>query len=411
MWRVLFTVSGGYGHLHPLVPLAGALRRAGHDVAFAAGPGLQPLIEASGFPVFPAGINRETDPEYQQIQAQLRARPLNLAAELFTYPRLFCGVGTRLRLPGLVALARAWQPDLLIREAGEYSAVIAAEHLGLPHAVVAFAAALPSMAVFEREAAAYLDPIRARWGLAPDPAMRAPYRYLYLAYSPPTFSLHEVGMEGRAAPIPQTTHFLRPEVFDQAGPEGLPAWMEQLPPQPTVYLTLGTEVNKEPDLYPRVLQTLIAGLRDAPINLIVTLGRDKDPADFGPQPANVHIERYLPQSLLLPRCDLMVMHGGSNSLLAALDLGLPVVVVPLIADQFFNAHVTERLGLGPVIRLEQLTPAQIRTAVNEALANPRYRQTAQRLQAEMHAQPGQQHAVELVERLAATRDPVLNSTL
>ena len=140
-------------------------------------------------------------------------------------------------------------------------------------------------------------------------------------------------------------------------------------------------MNKEPDLYPGVLQTIIAGLRDLPMNLIVTLGRDKDPADFGPQPANVHIERYIPQSLLLPHCDLMVMHGGSNSLLAALDVGLPMVVVPLIADQFFNAEVMENLRLGKVVQTwrlgnqdvwnwAQLTPASVRAAVEEVLAQP-----------------------------------------
>ena len=160
-----------------------------------------------------------------------------------------------------------------------------------------------------------------------------------------------------------------------------------------------------------MLQTIIAGLRDAPINLIVTLGRDKDPADFGPQPANVHIERYIPQSLLLPHCDLMVMHGGSNSLLAALDVGLPLVVVPLIADQFFNAEVTQRLRLGQVVRTRATDPGRIRAAVDEVLANPLYRQTAARLQAEMHALPDQQYAVALVEQVAATHAPVLNHSL
>jgi MGT family glycosyltransferase len=190
-------------------------------------------------------------------------------------------------------------------------------------------------------------------------------------------------------------------VFVPAGEDRLPAWVTRLPEQPTVYVTLGTEVNKEPDLYPSVLQTIIAGLRDAPINLIVTLGRDKDPADFGPQPANVHIERYIPQSLLLPHCDLMVMHGGSNSLLAALDIGLPLVVVPLIADQFFNARIVQRLRLGQVVQREELTPARIGAAVAEVLADPVVRQTAGRLRAEMHALPGQPYAVELVERVVA----------
>jgi UDP:flavonoid glycosyltransferase YjiC (YdhE family) len=325
---------------------------------------------------------------------------------LFAYPRLFCGIASRVRTPDLVAIARTWQPDMLIREAGEYAAVIAAEHLGLPHATVSYAAALKSLAIFEQDAAAYLDPIRQDWGLAPDPDLTSLYRYLYLAYSPPGFTLQDVGRSGRINAIPPTTHFIRQEFFDRAGDERLPDWVAELPAQPTIYVTLGTEVNKEPEFYPSVLQTIVAGLRDAPVNLIVTLGREKDPADFGPQPANVHIERYVPQSLLLPHCDLMVMHGGSNSLLAALDIGLPMVVVPLIADQFFNAHIVHNLGLGQVVQSGQLTPASVRAAADEVLNNPAYREAVGRLQAEMQALPDQHYAVELIESVAATREPL-----
>lgn len=405
--RFLFSTTGGYGHWHPLVPLARALQQAGHTVAFAVRPARQSLLEAAGFTVLPVGGDDLTgDPVYQQVKARLQTMPMGLAAELFSYPWLFGGIPARVRTPELVAIARAWQPHMVIREAGEYSALVAAEYLALPHATVAFAAALRSMARFEHDIATHLDPVRRSWGLPPDPHLTALYRYLYLSYSPPTFSLHPVGGPDGAGPIPATTHFIRPEFFDQAGPDALPDWFAQLPAQPTVYATLGTEANKEPELYPSVLQTIIAGLRDAPINLIVTLGRDKDPADFGPQPANVHIERYIPQSVLLPRCDLLVMHGGSNSLLAALDVGLPLVVVPLIADQFFNAHVTQSVGLGQVVPRDHLTPATVRAAVDTVLAEPRYRQTARRLQAEMHALPDQQHAVALVERVAAGHEPI-----
>ncbi len=400
--RFLFSTTSGAGHFHPLVPLAQALQAAGHAVAFAARVGLRPQVEAAGFAFFPVGSDRASDPAYQAFKAEQARLPLSLASELFSYPRLFCGIAGRLMVPGLVAVGRSWQPDMLIREAGEYSAVIAAEHLGVPHATVAFTAALQGMAQFEREAAAQLDPLRRQWGLAPDPGLTALYRYLYLAYSPPSFSRQAVaGGSVEPAALPATTQFIRPQFFDGAGPEDLPTWVTQLPARPTVYVTLGTEVNTEPELYPSVLQTIIAGLRDAPINLIVTLGRTGDPADFGPQPAHVHIERYIPQSLLLRHCDLMVMHGGSNSLLAALDCGLPLVVVPLIADQFFNAEIAQRLDLGQVIQREQLAPTRIRMVVDEVLTNPRYRQAVGRLQTEMQALPDQHYAVESVERVVA----------
>jgi MGT family glycosyltransferase len=152
---------------------------------------------------------------------------------------------------------------------------------------------------------------------------------------------------------------------------------------PTVYVTLGTEANDTPG----VLQTIIDGLRDEPINLIATVGRNQNPADFGEQPPNVHIERYIPQSLLLPYCNLTVMHGGSNSLLQAVSAGLPLVIVPLIADQFFNADIVESLGLGQIVKLAQLNPDNVRTAVREGLNNPVYRHNIKRLRNEMQSLP------------------------
>lgn len=402
MRRFLFSTTSGYGHFHPLVPLANALKQRGHEVAFAARPSQHSRIEAAGFTfLLVSGDDPASDSEYREVKAQLAEMPLGLEAELFGYPRLFCGIATRLRTPQLVEIARAWQPDMVIREAAEYSALIAAEHLGLPHAAVSFAASLKGMAIFEREAALQLDPVRRNWGLEPDPSLKAPYRFLHLCYSPPSFSSHPVEWPGAEGSIPPTTHFIRPDFFDNAGAESLPTWVERLlaTGRPTVYVTLGTEVSREPGVYPDVLQTIVAGVRQMPVNLIVTVGRDKDPSELGPQPANVHVERYIPQSLLLPYCDLAVMHAGSNSLLQAIDAGLPMVLVPLIADQFFNAGVAQSLRLGQVVHREQLTPSSMRATAEDVLTNPTYRQKVGQLQAEMHSLPDQQYAADLVENL------------
>jgi UDP:flavonoid glycosyltransferase YjiC (YdhE family) len=102
----------------------------------------------------------------------------------------------------------------------------------------------------------------------------------------------------------------------------------------------------------------------------------------------------------------MVMHGGSNSLLAALDAGLPMVVVPLIADQFFNAQIIQEMQLGLVVPHAQLTPASMLAAVDDILANALYRENVRRLRTEMHALPNQYHAVELIQRVAAERAPI-----
>jgi UDP:flavonoid glycosyltransferase YjiC (YdhE family) len=426
--RFLFTVAGGYGHFHPLVPLARALKARGHEVAFASGASTRSVVEAAGFDFLQLGGKLADLPEYRQLKDEMSAMPPGLDTELFIYTHLWCGLFPCFRTPFLVEAVRQWQPDMLVRETGEYATAIAAEHLGLPHATVAVLASLQAQAIFERDAATQLDPIRRDWGLPPDPTLSALYRYLLISYAPPAFSTHDVGAgeldlpgaTGATRPIPATTRFVRPQFFDQAAGESLPGWFDSMESgRPTVYATLGTEINKEPGIYPDALQTIIAGLRGSPINLVVTLGRGKDPADFGPQPPNVHIEPYIPQSLLLPRCDLMVMHGGSNSLMQSLDVALPVVVLPFIADQFYNAAIAQDLQVGQVVRtwhpghpgnvdLAQLTPASVQAAVQEVLDNPTYRQNAALLQAEMRALPGEAHAVELVERVATTREPVPN---
>lgn len=82
------------------------------------------------------------------------------------------------------------------------------------------------------------------------------------------------------------------------------------------------------DLFPR----LLTGLGQLPVEVVVTVGRDIDPAEFGLQPEHVHVEQWVPQFLLLPHTDLVVSHGGSGTVIAALAHGLPQVVIVLTDD-------------------------------------------------------------------------------
>ena len=176
-----------------------------------------------------------------------------------------------------------------------------------------------------------------------------------------------------------------------------------MPARPTVYASLGTIFNHSPGL----LAAILAGLRDEPLTLILTVGRNQDPADFGPQPGNVRIERYVPQTLLLPYCDLVVTHGGFNTVQAALGQGLPLVVVPLGADQPANAAACAAMGVGRVVPPEERTPEAIRDAVRAVLGDPAYRATAERVRGEMAALPGPEYAVALLERLARDKQPLV----
>jgi aminoglycoside phosphotransferase (APT) family kinase protein len=163
-----------------------------------------------------------------------------------------------------------------------------------------------------------------------------------------------------------------------------------------VYFTLGTVFNTESgDLFSRVL----AGLRDLPVNVVATVGQHIDPTEFGEQPAGVRIARYLPQAEVLPRCDLVISHGGSGSVIGALAHGLPMVLLPIGADQPHNAEQCLRLGVGKELDPVTVTPQALRAAVAVVLADSSYRQAAERVRAEILELPEPARAVPLMERL------------
>jgi UDP:flavonoid glycosyltransferase YjiC (YdhE family) len=266
--------------------------------------------------------------------------------------------------------------------------MIIAERLALPYATALVVAA--GSFVRPDLVAEPLNEVRAEHGLPPDPDLAMPSRHLVLSPFPPRY-------RDPAFPLPATAHTLRFRWRDAARSHSAPPWITRLEPAPTLYFTLGTIYNMESgDLFQRALE----GLRDLPINLIVTVGRDIDPAEFGPQPANVHIERYIPQAMLLPHCQLVVSHGGSGSVMSALAHGLPMVVIPMGADQPLNAARCEALGVARVLDAVTATPRAVREVVSRVLEDAALRQAAERMRDEIAALPGPEHAIVLLERLA-----------
>lgn len=382
--RVLFTTQPESGHWHPLVPLARALVAAGHDVAFAATPAGCTAIATTGIRCFPVGSDEPTE-DVADRRARLAALAPDDRASVF-WSEVFPRIRAERILPDLLTVIRSWRPSVIVRDFLEFAGCVAAEREELPHVAVQVAAWRPRL---HSLLVAPLDQLRESVGLSPDSGLAMPYRYLMLATAPPSY-------RDPVSPLPPTARSLRPVVFDQSGDERLPAWAEHLEERPTVYATMGTVNNQVPG----VLEAILAGLREEPITLIMTTGRDRDPAAFGPQPPNVHLERYVPQSLLFPYCDLVVTHGGTGTVMAALGQGLPMVILPIAADQPDNARRCVDIGLAEAVTSDERTPETIRAATRKVLADPRYRENAGRLQDEIQAMPGPDQAVALLERLA-----------
>ena len=394
--RVLFTTQPESGHWHPLMPLARALDDAGHEVAFATTPAGCAGLAATGIRCWPVGSD-ESAQEVAERRKRLTALAPEDRAAVF-WGEVFPETRAKRALPDVIDVIQTWRPAVVVREDLEFAGYVAAEREGLPHVAVQVAAWRPNLHAL---LASPLDRLRDSVGLPPDPDLAMLYRYLFLITSPPRY-------RDPTSVFPPTAQGLRPVVFDRSGDERLPDWVEQLPPErPTVYATMGTVNNKEAG----VLESILAGLRDEPINFIMTTSRDRDPAAFGSQPPNVHIEQYVPQSLLFPYCDLVVTHGGTGTVMAALGHGLPMVIIPIAADQPDNARRCSQLGVARTIGPEERTPEAIRTAVRTVLAEPRFGEQAMRLREEIAAMPGIENAVSLLERLAIDRQPVASTPL
>jgi UDP:flavonoid glycosyltransferase YjiC (YdhE family) len=345
--RILCTFVGGHGHLTPLLPLALAAQAAGHEVLIAGSGGLVPAIEAAGFRGFATSPPRHHD----GTAADGTATPLEVtdarAAEV-EFAANFASRGARRMAAAVSDLLEEHRPDLVLRDETDLGSTVAAELHDVPvatHLVLA-----SGLLVRPELVAPELDAVRAEHGLAPDPDLTRLTSGLVLSDFPPSF---------RSPDAPLTVHPLHyRSATQQRG--------RRTTSRPTVYATLGTIFNKTSgDLFER----LAAGLGGLDADVVVTIGRELDPAAFGPQPAHVRIERFVPQAEVLAGADLVVSHGGSGSLMAALAHGLPSVLLPLGADQPHNALRAGELGVATTLDAATASPAEIRDAARAALGD------------------------------------------
>ena len=162
-----------------------------------------------------------------------------------------------------------------------------------------------------------------------------------------------------------------------------------------MYLTLGTVFNAESgDLLPRAL----AGVGEIGVPTVVTTGRQVDPAELGPQPPHVRVQRWIPQEELLPWCRAVVSQAGSGIAMAALAHGLPSVLLPVGADQPHTAAVVAGLGAGVVLDPLSATSQEIGSAVRRVLEDGAYAAAARRVREEYLALPSPPAAVGRIMR-------------
>jgi MGT family glycosyltransferase len=218
---------------------------------------------------------------------------------------------------------------------------------------------------------------------------------LYLVPSSPEFDYQRDD-------LPPSVHYVGPCLWSKLRHEPSPEWLNQLPPDRTlVYVSEGTV-----HLQSRVLRAAAQGLANLPVQVIMTTGRHRDPAKLhlGPRPLapNIRVEQWVPLDDLLPRLDAMVTIGGPGTLLAALQAGIPVVIVPFDWDHPETGWHVTNAGVGIRVAPKECTPERLREAVERVLHDPSFRQNAQRLAATFARCGGPTRAAELLESLVPT---------
>jgi UDP:flavonoid glycosyltransferase YjiC (YdhE family) len=388
--RVLLTTQPGYGHFRPLLPLAHALVAAGHEVRVGTSASYAAVVEREGLNAEAVGLDwlhgvESTIPSELKPPAGVNTLGTHFAHK---FVRMTAG-----RLANdVVALSDRWRPDLIVRETTEYGGALAGQILGLPSAALQVASPTLMSAGVLAQVAIALDELRPGLGLPPDPGLAALRDELVICFAPP--ALHDPSVALPAGlrsfhPGPPAGNGSLPDVVAGLGLE-----------RPLVYATLGTVFN-DPAYELPFFPSIMEGLRDASVDLLVTVGPNVDPASLGDRRPGVRVLPYVPQRAVLDRCAVVVCHGGYGTLLDAVDTAVPLVVVPFGADQHVNAAAVQRLGVGIVVEEESLSAQTIREAV-DSLLDPGclHRQRLEALREEWRALPGPARAAEAVTALA-----------
>ncbi|KAM9694880.1 LOW QUALITY PROTEIN: UDP-glucuronosyltransferase 3A2-like [Trichechus inunguis] len=94
--------------------------------------------------------------------------------------------------------------------------------------------------------------------------------------------------------------------------------------------------------------------------------------------ANVKIVDWFPQSDLLAHSSirLLVTHGGQNSIMEAIQHGMPMVGIPLFGDQPENLLRVEAKNLGVSIPINQLKAGTLALMMKQVIEDKRYKSAA-----------------------------------
>ncbi|UVS78688.1 nucleotide disphospho-sugar-binding domain-containing protein [Actinokineospora sp. UTMC 2448] len=376
--RVLFLAADGLGHVFPMVPLAWAMRAAGHEVLVAT-TGFGLAAADAGLPV--ADYAPDT-PQGAEWHAGLAATP-RLLADTYGVPDLaermregaepvdirmssamLAGFAEAI-VDNAVAIALGFRPDLVIHESMCPAGVVVAAALGVPAVRLELNPARTTE--LSEHMLRHLAPTFARFGATPAPDAAV------LDRTPPSMVVEPGGVPLRFVPYTGGT------VDPPTGP----------PPSERrrVLVTIGTTLPEVTDAG-SLVGRLAAAMADLDAEVLLAVG-GADPAALGPLPPGMSTVGWAPLESLVPDVSAVVHHGGAGTTFECLRAGVPQVVLPHSRDTPVNAGAVAARGAGLAVDPADFTAAHVAAVLDD----PRYAAAAAEVRREMAAMPAPSEVV------------------
>ncbi len=398
--KIVIPTIGSRGDVQPFIALAQGLLQAGHRVTLASHPMMQTLVEAHGVPFAPIGPDIDLAREVAAIRHQASNAGLGLLRGMrFGFDML--------ERSHRDILAHCRSADLVIVPAAIAAGKNEADLLGLPYLSVSFMPwAIPwddlQRPLFKRIVYRAIDGLVGLLTTRPLNRLRK------------SQGLPPVGAEGLTSPllnlVPISPAVYPPNPLWGIRHQMVGYWFAEPPDEWEPVVDLLTFLEKGPPPVLINLGAMSLGESDAleSVRLFVNAIQHADVRaiiqgwEAGINqltlPSTIVATGALPHSWLMPHCAGVVHHGGFGTTAATLRAGLPALVIPHVADQFYWGQRVYELGVGPQpIRRTKLDETGLVTALDELVRSELFHTTASDLGNQIRLEQGVEKAVRLLE--------------
>jgi MGT family glycosyltransferase len=146
--------------------------------------------------------------------------------------------------------------------------------------------------------------------------------------------------------------------------------------RPILYISLGTVFSNQSGFFKMCFEAFDR----QPWQVVLSRGRQIDPATLGPIPDNFLVSPYVPQLEILPRAQVFVTHAGMNSTMESLYYGVPMVAIPQMDEQAVTAQRIAEMGLGIALEKETVNATVLRETVERVASNVAFREHVRNMQ-------------------------------